>query len=76
MKATLIAKWYYGVDFSEIFSPVAKLSSIQILIAFVATFNWPLFQLVVKNTFLHCELSNKVYMEQPPRLVAQGGSTL
>ena len=45
LKAQLVAKGYaqtYGVDYSETFSPVAKLSSIRLFISLVTTYGWPL----------------------------------
>ena len=73
LKARLVAKGYaqtYGVDYSETFSPVAKLSSVRLFIS--ATYNWPLHQLDVKNVSLHSDLLEEVYLEQPPGFVAQG----
>src|SRR5581483_8805562 len=57
---------------SETFSPVAKLSSIRLFISLAATYSWPLHQLDVKNAFLHGDLQEEVYLEQPPGFIAQG----
>ena len=52
----------YGLDYTETFSPVAKLNSIRIIISLVANLDWPLHQLDVKNAFLHGDLTETVYM--------------
>ena len=73
LKGHLVAKGYaqtYGVDYSDTFSPVAKLTSIQLFISLTTTRGWDLHQLDIKNVFLHGDLAEEVYMEQPPRLVA------
>ena len=77
LKACLVAKGYtqtYSVDYVETFSPIAKISSVQILISLAANLSWSLFQLDVKNAFLNGDLKEQVYMEQPPGFVAQGES--
>ena len=70
-----MAKGYaqtYGVDYFDTFSPVAKMTSIRVFISLAATHNWDLHLLVIKNAFLHGDLQDEVYMEQPPWFVAQG----
>ncbi|CAM8896855.1 unnamed protein product [Rhodiola kirilowii] len=77
LKARLVAKGYsqtYGIDYFDTFSPVAKLTSIKLLISLAASHHWPLHQLDIKNAFLHGDLQEPIYMEQPPGFVAQGES--
>ena len=74
-KAHLVAKGYaqtYGVDYSDTFSPVAKLTSIWLFISLATTYSWDLHQLDIKNAFLHGDLAEEVYMEQPLEFVAPG----
>ena len=67
-KARLVAKGYAqkkGIDYNEIFPPVVKHTSIQMLLAIVAQFDLELEQMDVKTMFLHGELKEKIYMKQP-----------
>ena len=55
---------------------VAKIASVRLLLSMAAMCSWPLYQLDIKNVFLHGDLVEEVYMEQPPGFVAQGESGL
>ena len=59
LKAHLVAKGYaktYGADYTDTFSPMAKMTFIRIFIFLTASYCWPLYQLDVKNAFLHGDL--------------------
>ena len=74
-KARLVAKGYSqreGVDFGEIFSPVAKLTSIRFLLSIVVAYDLEIEQMDVKTAFLHGDLEEEIYMQQPDGFVVKG----
>jgi hypothetical protein len=68
-KARLVAKGYnqtYGVDYDDTFAPLAKMNKLRALIFIAANNRWKLFQMDVKNAFLHGDFHEEVYMDIPP----------
>ena len=74
-KARLVVKGYAqreGIDYGEIFSPVARMESIRILIASAAEEKWELHHLDVITTFLHGEIKEDIYITQPEGFEEKG----
>ena len=74
-KAWFVAKRYaqqFGIDYDEIYAPVTRWDTIHIIIALAVQRNWPIYQLDLKSAFLHGDLSETVYVEQPLGFVKVG----
>ena len=68
-KSRLVARGFSqieGVDYSETYAPVAKLTSIRVLLDIVAELDLELHQMDAITAFLNVILKELVYMEQPP----------
>lgn len=75
LKARIVAKGFTqiaGKDYHDTFSPVGRLESLRLLLSIAATLDWDLRQLDVKTAFLHSELDEEIYMEQPEGSIAEG----
>lgn len=76
-KARLVAKGYHqkqGVYFHEVFAPVARWDTIRVILAIAAEKGWNVFQLDVKSAFLHEDLMEEVFVEQPQGFEVSNGS--
>jgi hypothetical protein len=71
-KARLVVKGYsqqQGVDYEEIFTPVARLEAVRLLLALAANQGWEVHHMDVKSAFLNGDLMEEVYVSQPPGFV-------
>ena len=78
-KSRLVAKGYSqveGIDFGEIFSPVAKLTSIRFLLSIATAFDLEVENMDVKTTFLHGDLEEEIYMKQLEGFIVKGNNEL
>jgi len=78
-KAWLVEKGYSQVpriDFGDIFSPVAKVTSIRLLLSIAAAFDFEVEQMDVKITFLHRDMEEEIYMKQPEGFAVKGKKEL
>ena len=71
-KARLVAKGYsrkQGIDYEETFTPVAKLTTIRILLALSCENDWEIERMDLKTAFLNGTLEESIYMEVPDGVV-------
>eukprot|EP00798_Chlamydomonas_sp_ICE-L_P030355 gene30355-biopygen16224 len=70
-KARLVAKGFlqkFGVDFTDVFSPVTKLATLRVLLSHVAAFDLELRHVDVRTAFLNGDLAEEVYVAVPEGL--------
>ena len=78
-KARLVAKGYSQVpeiDFGDIFSFVAKVTSIRLILSVAVAFDFEIEQMDVKTTFLHRDVEEEIYMKQPEGFMVKGKKEL
>lgn len=71
----LVVKGYVqkkGIDFEEVFAPVARLDIVRMILALAANRGWEVHHLDVKTTFLNGELTKNVYVSQLEGFVVKG----
>lgn len=71
-KASRVAKGFHqhpGRDYTDTFSPVAKPTTVRLLLSLAVSNEWSLRQQDVNNAFFQGQLDDCVYMAQPPGFV-------
>ena len=74
-KARFVAKGFAqveGVDYTDTFSPTAKMTTIRMLIQFAAERSMKVHQLDVKTAYLNAPLDCEVYLEPPKGFTESG----
>ena len=74
-RARLVAKGFTqqkGVDYDEVFAPVAKYSTVRMMLAFAAQEHLEMLLLDVKAAFLNVKLYEKILMDQPEGYIVKG----
>nr|GEX25833.1 hypothetical protein [Tanacetum cinerariifolium] len=56
-----------GIDYDEIFAPVARIEAIRLFLAHASFKDFILYQMDVKSLFLYRKIKEEVYVCQPPR---------
>ncbi|GJX01775.1 putative ribonuclease H-like domain-containing protein [Tanacetum coccineum] len=67
-KARLVAQGHRqeeGIDYDEVFAPVARIEAIRLFLAFASYMGFLVYQMDVKSAFLYGEIEEEVYVTQP-----------
>nr|GEZ68877.1 putative ribonuclease H-like domain-containing protein [Tanacetum cinerariifolium] len=67
-KARLVAQGHKqkeGIDYDEVFAPVARVKAIRLFLAFASYMNFTMYQMDVKSAFLYGTIEDEVYVTQP-----------
>nr|GEU91035.1 hypothetical protein [Tanacetum cinerariifolium] len=68
-KARLVAQGYIqeeGIDYEEVFAPVAKIKAIRLFLAYASFMRFIVYQMDIKSAFLYGTIDKEVYVMQPP----------
>nr|GFB64017.1 retrotransposon protein, putative, unclassified [Tanacetum cinerariifolium] len=55
-----------GIDYEEVFAPVARIKAIRLFLAYASFICFPVYQMDVKSAFLYGTIEEEVYVCQPP----------
>ncbi|GJR05124.1 putative ribonuclease H-like domain-containing protein [Tanacetum coccineum] len=58
-----------GIEYDEVFAPVARIEAIRLFLAYASFMNFLVYQMDVKSSFLYGTIEEEVYVSQPPGFV-------
>jgi hypothetical protein len=61
-----------GIDFDEVFAPVARMESMRLLLTLATQEGWQVHHMNVKSAFLNGDLKEEVYARQPAGFIVAG----
>ena len=64
----MVAKGYVqrqGIDFEDVFAPVARMDLVRVLITLVAHHDWQIHHMDIKSAFWNGDLLEELYVQQP-----------
>ncbi|KAI3716898.1 hypothetical protein L1987_68116 [Smallanthus sonchifolius] len=71
-KDRLVVQGFYqeeGIDYEEVFAPVARLEAIRMFLAYAAYMDFTVHQMDVKSAFLYSKVQEEFYVKQPPGFI-------
>ena len=73
-KTRLVARGFLqkpGIDYSEVYAPVARIETVRLVVEMASNHNWALFHMDVKSVFLNGPLEESVFVTQPSGFVKE-----
>nr|GEW24903.1 putative ribonuclease H-like domain-containing protein [Tanacetum cinerariifolium] len=65
-KRAIGSKWEEGMNYEEVFAPVARIKAIRLFLAYASFMGFMVYQMDVKSDFLYGTIKKEVYVCQPP----------
>jgi hypothetical protein len=75
-KARLVVKGYtysFDIDYQETSTHMAKMNIVRVILSLIVNMDRPLWQLDMKDVFLHNDLSEEVYIDHPLGFILEWG---
>lgn len=74
-RARLVAQGFsqkFGSDYDQVFAPVAKLTTLRIMLSLANKNGWHVVHVDAKTAFLNGKLEETIFMRQPPGFISEG----